>query len=598
VILPADQHDRNALYRNITRECLHSQDRRRAYHRRLRNLALNGTEGSGVVHQNKLWEWVQASSAYCFAPEFVKFGVTLPKRYGDTWLEELDACRDDVGDFFVDTGLDKIFSLAVETAHYLPLMWTKVITSDDRVAPELVDDPADVSVWEENLPIEKQEALVHTFDMNLHAVIRLISAAIPDREERELLIRKARDHQTRGPSGGALAPAVPRLVLAAAGPPSMIGAFPGGIPNFAGNMAEPEVEADVVPMSELWIRDDLAYANCGRCHHRESDDAHAQGPLHDHAFERSGEHEWEWRKVLAMGRWGDDVLWGSLNPLLRQQHPMIPLQLSPVTGYAYGISPMEQMIALQLQGESLLNKHDRLLDLQLDPPIAIIGLSSVDGERAKLLRNAGGTFTMPFLVGADIKRFAPDTPPDAAGMHKLIDEKFDRLGGLPMGANPVTDANVRSAGQMTAGASLSSPRTNRRAMRVEDALEDVMTPAYRLHRRVSRDPLRIPLTEPDPDTGKPYRQFYLTQIPGELNIRVSAHSASPLYRTQAREDAVVLRREQVVDDETFVELFGPMLHEMVRAKARRLAAGKAKMRERAIEVKEREAAAKEAKARK
>lgn len=594
MILPQSKEDRQAVYGNTIRESMGSQERRRAYHKRLRGLALNGADGSQVVHQNKLWEWAETSSAYCFAPEFVKFGVTLPRRYGDQFLEELDAVRDEASDLFLNSGLDKTGIVAVKFAHFMPCMFAKVITSDNSVTPKLIEDPADVCVWEENLPFEEQEALVHTFDMNFHSVVRLISGAFPEKADRDRLIGLARELAQRGPSGSILAPAVPRLVLAAASP-NMIGAVQN-MPSY--HVAEPEVEADVVPMCELWIRDDMAHAICDQCHHRESDDHHKQGPLYDHKFEPSGEHEWEWRVVRAMGKYGDNILWTTLNPLLPQRHPFRQLCLSPLTNYAYGMSPMEPMVNLQLMSEDLLAKHDRLLDLQLDPPVAIIGMSNVDGERAKLLRAPGGTFTMPFSAGADIKRFAPETPPDTAGMHKLIDEKFDRMGGLPMGAAGASpDANVRSAGQMTAGAALSSPRINQRAMLVEDWLEDVMTDALRLHRRISKEPLRIPLTQPDQATGKNYRSFYLSQIPGDLNVRVSAHSASPLFRNEMREVAIILRREQAIGKESFVELLAPPLEDILRPKARQIEAGEAKAKERLVEVKEREAAAKEAKAR-
>src|SRR5262245_13512331 len=166
MILPADQRDRNELYKATIRECLQSQDRRRAYYKRLRQLALHGSDGSQVVHQNKLREWQQTSSAYCFAPEFVKFGVTLPRKYGDQWIEELDAIRDDATALFSDTGLDMTFGLAVDWAHVLPSMFVKTITTDGKVCPKLIEDPADVGVWEENQPFQDQEAIVHTFDMN------------------------------------------------------------------------------------------------------------------------------------------------------------------------------------------------------------------------------------------------------------------------------------------------------------------------------------------------------------------------------------------------------------------------------------------------
>jgi hypothetical protein len=387
-------------------------------------------------------------------------------------------------------------------------------------------------------------------------------------------------------------------VLAAASP-NMIGAVQN-LPIL--NLAQAEVLAEVVPMCELWIRDDLAYPACEKCEHRESDDVH-HGALKDHNFTPSGKHEWEWRRMLAMGYKGEHLLWGSLNPLLPQHNPIRQLCLEPVTNYTYGLSPMELMINLQLMGEDLLRKHDQLLDLQIDPPIAVVGLSNVDGERAKLLRIPGGTFTMPNIPHADIKRFAPETPPDAAGMHRLIDEKFDRAGGLPMGAmgaNP--DPNMRSEGQIMAGAALSSPRTGRRALRVERGLEDVMTDCLRLRRRTQKVELRVPLPQPDPETGKTYRDLLLSQVPGELSVRVSAHSASPLFRNEMREIAALLSERGAISNESFIELVAPPLEDILRPKARLMEKAAAEFKNRALTAKEEESKAKlvaaEAKSRK
>jgi hypothetical protein len=294
-----------------------------------------------------------------------------------------------------------------------------------------------------------------------------------------------------------------------------------------------------------------------------------------------------------MGRWGEEILWGSLNPLLRQRQPIRQLCLEPVTNYAYGLSPMDPLVNLQLWSEDLLRKHDNLLDLQLDPPIAIIGLSNVDNERAKLLRMPGGTFTMSNIPNADIRRFSPETPPDTAGMHQLIDQKFDRQGGLPLGASGTPgEANMRSAGQMTAGAALSSPRTNRRAMRVEDSLEEISTDTLRLRRRTSKDPLRVPLNEPDPTTGKPYRSFLLSQVPGEVRVRVSAHSASPLFRNEMRELAVILKREGAIGLESFIELIAPPMEDILRPKARQIEKSGGEIKKQALASRQQEAQAK------
>jgi hypothetical protein len=603
MIIPRKPEEAAPLFRNTIRECLVSCDSRRAHYARLRRYALYGSDTGEDARRNKIDEFVESSSAMCYASEFVRLHPTLPRSYGDQWIEELDAARDVLGDLFLDSGTDQAFGQMVWWAHVYPSMFCKVLVSDHRVVPEVIQDPSDLGVWRERLDsLDKQEAIVHRFDMDIATFERMVRQAIPNREDADDLISEAYSIRTRGASSSLLAPAMPSVLFLAGASPNISGAVSMGETS---PVAQAQEQAEVVQMCELWIRDDYAIPLCDTCRKRQGDDAHQEGPLKEHVFEPSGEHEWEWRKVLALGPLGDRIMWSSLNPLLRQREPFRQLCLKPVTNYLWGDSLIRKLIPLQLWGEDLINKHMNLLDLQLDPPIAILGMHSVDGEKAKLLRQPGGAFTIPPGPGIDIKRLAPDTPPDVPGVTKLIDDSIDRAGGLPMGSQGQAEPSMRSAGQMTAGAMLSSPRTNQRAIRVEDSLEEIMTDELRLHRRISKDRMRIALPEPDaekqPDehakwAEKPYKELLLSQMPGDLNVRVSAHSASPLFRNEMRQDAITLKREGAIDLETFVEIYGPALEDVLRAKARKIQKAAAKVKERAIEIKEREAAAKEAKA--
>lgn len=585
--------ERAKFYRNTIRECEVSRSRRQAQERRLQAYYLRGSDLDQPVRRNKLDEWVDSSASNCYAPEGARFGVVYPPSHGDRWLEELDVAREEIQRLFIDSGADQAYGIMVEWAHVYPSMFGKVLVSDDGVMLDVVPNPSDLGAWNESLgSLDQQEAFVHWFDMDVGSFERMVRQAVRDKTLADTIVGEGLESRTRGSDRSGLAAAVPAPVLIAAVSPTMQGAIQAlNLP-----IAEPDVQAEVVSLAELWIRDDLAVPIC-TCGKRQGDLRHEQGPLYDHAFKSSGKHEWEWRKVLHMPS-SERVLWSSLNPLLPQRQPIRQLCLKPWRNYLWGVSPMEKLIQMQAWGEALIGKHDLLLDLQLDPPIAIKGISSVDGERSKLLRKPGGTFTMPFQPGAEIQRLAPETPPDAPGMTKLIDDWFNQAGGLPYGSQGPSDPNVRSAGQVTAGAVLSSPRTNRRAMRVEDALEEILTDMLRLQRRISKDPLEIPLPKPDPETGEKSRKVYLSQMPGDFSVRVSAHSASPLYQQQAKTDAIVLHKEGLISPEMAVKMYGPALEDLVVADARRLQAAKAERAEKLVAIKEAEAQAKIEKAQK
>src|SRR5882672_11235010 len=144
ILPPIHTREFQALVRNIIRESSVSRESRRSTNRLLRTFYLEGTDRNEEVKRNKLAEFVETSSAYCYAPEGIKLGVTLPRSYGDTWIEEEDAARDEIGRVFLDSGTDMAYGLMVEWAHVYPSMFGKVLTSDHEVTMVPVQDPSDI----------------------------------------------------------------------------------------------------------------------------------------------------------------------------------------------------------------------------------------------------------------------------------------------------------------------------------------------------------------------------------------------------------------------------------------------------------------------
>src|SRR5262249_6507894 len=147
-----------------------------------------------------------------------------------------------------------------------------------------------------------------------------------------------------------------------------------------------------------------------------------------------------------------------------------------------------------------------------------------------------------------------------------IDFMFADAGGIPE-ILAGGQAGARSGQQVSAQANIAVGRVRSQALIVEDALEVLATRMFHLLQR--RDPSMYRDAR-----GKP---FLLSQLPPETSVKVSAHSASPVYAEGLMEKATALLKAGAIDLETYVELMDPPGMESLKQKARILQENKAQM---------------------
>lgn len=554
MILPDDQTKRDAEYRNLVRECDLSRNDRQALHRRMRTVYLNGSDSMEPVVYNRILEFVDTSSSYLYDPESPMFVVSAGDQYGDDYREEEEAASDYIQREWIKRYTLEAMS-SVEYAHVYPSIIVKTFADRRGVKVVSLDDPADFGVWRESLPtIHGQEAFCHYYNMPLPSFVRWAQTLDLSKDFRDRLVLAASEYASRESavtgSGGVLSPTQGRLIISSASP--MIGAAQAA-PYVS--MANPQSDAKVIPMAELYVFDD-----------------------------KLGDY-----RVVTLFRPTEEVMCEVENP-----QPGIPifhkLTLFPTKGYIWGLSPIERMIALQMWRDNQMAGINDLMELNLDPPRAYLGIAGMTDEKAKRLNTPGGHFTSP-QPGGDIKSLAPPIPPDVWTMVDGIDRMFDRLGGLPPGSDVAADqANMRAGDQLATAASLGSPRTRKRAMYVEAFVNDVATSILKLRQQA-------PVKLIKPQSGEP---FLLGQIPSaDLTATIAGHTASPLYSERTFERALLVYDRQAIDDETLVQFSGLPMQAQLRAKARSIQRAKAdrakgmmEMQNRELETKEKTADAK------
>jgi hypothetical protein len=157
-----------------------------------------------------------------------------------------------------------------------------------------------------------------------------------------------------------------------------------------------------------------------------------------------------------------------------------------------------------------------------------------------------------------------------------IDNMFNEMAGVPEILQGAAQQNVRAGGQVTAMANIAVGRLRAKSLIVEDVLEVIATRMFHLLQR--NDPTEYPK-----ENGE---AFYLSQIPFDVVVSVSAHSASPVYQEDTMNKAQVLLKAGAIDLPTFVEMVNPPMLETLRTKAKKLQEAKAKQTDRIMQIQE------------
>jgi hypothetical protein len=579
VKLPENQGARHGFFRDLIRtiELPSRQDRRERF-RRMRGLNLTGTDTLDRARYNALKEWEQLSTSLVYASENLQFGMTVPPYYGDRWDEELVLAREELHRLWFDGDATEVANQVVSQAHYADSSIAKLIVNRNEASLAIIADPSDFGVGDEHLPIEQQEVFVHWYSASLPTFWRMIHASEMDEEARKIAWARAEAHATpyEDNKNDNLPPAVQSLILASASP-TMV----GNVQSVRDTMlAIPQSRTPVVQLAELWVWDDRAGRLCKACLERKESWRHAwPSNAGGHTFD-PGDYVPDWRVVtnfLAT----EAILYEPVNPLGIEGHAFFPLTLGPMPGYTWGIAPQEHLVGLQLWRERNLAELDLRDQLDVDPPLAMYGVPSRDGETSKAWRKPGGDIflTMP---NSKVDPVKPAPLPDKFEFIREIDGMLRAMQGIPKSMAGQADQAQRSGDQTIATAMLGAGPTLSRAMLVEDWLEHVATAMMRLHRNL----LDRPLVKSDGT------RFLLRQMPSDFIARVWAHSASPIYTEHLTQKALIAHKQKLIDGRdalTFLNLPGT---DMLLRTQKKLEKAQGEQTEKVISLKEKEVEAK------
>lgn len=584
MLLSRNPTERHAQYRNLIRECEASRSDRAGAYRRLRQIALTGSESVAPALYNRIWEFLRDATADILSPDNIRFSIQTPSHYGEMFVEECEAAREEFQRLWRESDAGLVASLAALWSRVFGTMVGKVLVANDEPTLMLEPDPSNIGVWNEASDNwARQEAICHWYEADLAQFRRLIYV-MPDAELRKRAWDEAEGNAQ--PLGGsaleALGPAMAGIILGSLSQSTMTGTA-----NLSGaDTARARVGIDGAKLAELWVWDDEAIPVCDKCRKPAWASAHdASMPLYNHDFKPGGGWDGDYRvATVLLSSQTEPVIKEPLNPLLAGEHPFHGLTLHPVPGYIWGLSQVQQMYPLQEQTSTVFADILERLGKQADPPMVAIGIAGIAEQKVLALRRRGGLFFAGNNPQSKVEPFVVPMPPEAFGALEELSKMFDRLGGR---RSRTREPGMRSGDQVMAEATLAGGAALEEAKRAQTWVESAATQMIRLHRRTSKTTLRKYNHEEQKET-----EFLLSQLPGDIVARIELNSSSPIHKQEIMAKVAFAAQQKALDSDDLIELLGlPYLQEL-KSRARRRARTQSQTQEAAVAAKVKESESK------
>jgi hypothetical protein len=192
----------------------------------------------------------------------------------------------------------------------------------------------------------------------------------------------------------------------------------------------------------------------------------------------------------------------------------------------------------------------RLMKLQENPPASGTGMSGVTDEKFQAFYTPGGRLGTS-SPAAKFEVHRPDLPADLFSDLDHIDMMFDDTAGLSHVIQGKGESGVRSKGQADLMARLGSSRPKARASVVEESAGDVATLILRNVQENSAQ--RFSAKLPD---GKSL-EFVAEQFTKDFEVKVDAHSSSPIFVEDRKKDAHDLFEAKAISRRALLEAYDP-----------------------------------------
>lgn len=533
--LPDNEEELGRLCTDMISQCFASrQDRIELYNTR-RSYYLYGTPGGDLAYYNRCYSHLDALCAFLYSAETCKFYVG-PDREIDPKFEEAVIAQSEVmssklNRTYHDTATDTMVADAILWALVYDTMLIKQRWNRQRgTTDSFLVEPHNFGVANESITeLDRQPYFTHRYLMSVQEFVARVQG-MPGWEEKIARADKHRENQT---DSGALPNNLQRLIITSTSP------MLAGSANLNWSTTptyKPRIGLSHVECYELWVQDDVAQ---------------------------------DWRCITVVAP--DVILYGRKglgNIFLPHEQPFTKLTPNPIYDYFWGASELDVLMRLQDWSNLRIQQIRELLDIQVDPPIALSGFQGIQDEKGVAQRLAGARWSSE-MPTAHAEVVAPTIPPDIFAEINMIGRFFEEASGMTGLLQGRNESGVRSKEQVGTLAKLGSSRIRKKALRIEKPIEKIGDNIMGLVARHDDATLRSVVD------GKE-QAFIAGQFGEDYVVKVDAHSASPIFVDDHVQLAFALRKAGAIDGKSLLELTNPPQENILQARLKKLLAAQAK----------------------
>lgn len=553
--IPANPVEAKQLYDDLTRQCLASRNDRFTLYQSLRNYYLFGSATAEGAPYNKIFSTIDTLSAFIYSPDAVRFSIHLGETASYEDLFKSVPLAREVTDQWRISATHLRFGLGLRWSFVFGCMMMKVQWAGRHIRTYLVEPHQFGVLREDVVELADQEAFCMCYTITRTQLDSQL-AGNPRRED--ILRRVGGRDRTAGEAP--FSDGLNRLIIGSSVGGVTGSLAPAGGANYVqGGMVgrgavnysyTPKVESALVDMCDLYVWND------------DSED------------------------YQLVSRAAPDVVIYD-RPQSRVGVKGVPhfVAIRPegnLYDYFWGDSFAARLAWLQDFRTKRVFQIQALLDKQVDPPMSATGFGGLTDEKFAAMRSAGGRVSTP-MPGGRIETHVPQIPPDTFAEITQIDQMFDDTAGIGHVLQGKGEPGVRSRGQADLMARLGSARPKERAIATEEAAEEVASLILRNVQEHSdqRFTAEIPADPAKQIVGRDL-PFIAKQFTNDYEVKVDAHSSSPIFVEDRKKDAHDLFEAHAIDRETLLELYDPPGVQRLKEKLRVIEEKEAKAQQAAL----------------
>lgn len=525
----SDRHKRLDFIEDVKYQCLVSRVERREQYTSNRFFWLYGTDGSyensdtetglGPPPGNKLWPHIDQLTSFCYAQDTTRFSTELGvgvNKLMQLWVPTLNQY---VNDTWHNSNTDIVYGLGLALAFVYGSTFISPRWKKNGIQPKIVL-PHNFGVHrEDSFQLSTQEAFIHCYTMT-PSQFRNDYSILPRFESIFKSVSRRGSGMVESMESG-----IDRIIMSSQDPLSGGGA---GVVDWLSQVSMnyvPRVREELIDMYELFVWDDALND------YRIFTMADPTIPLFDRPLHNCG--------------------W------LPHEEPFVQICPSPDPNYFWGFSEVERLTPLQTYRNKCMAQIDHLQELQAHPPSTSVGFPGDLLEMQYVLDSPSGFLNQPDPTsqgggsGVKAERIQIQVPEDLYARLDRIDAMFEDMSGLPAITQGKSVSGVRSGGHASELAKLGSSRARKRALIVEDSLEQLATLYLKLLKKYDATKLTATIKAAQ---GEQDEDFVADQFTDDFMVKVDGHSNSPIFVDDQTQLAFQLLKVKAITRKRLLQL--------------------------------------------